>query len=371
MKPTVAIFACLGLLTACAEPPASTSVPGARSVPVPDITAKPVAGGGTVTSRPAAPTAADQAAVAATTRGVALPPLKTARAGAGATLIAGAFYVVGGASKDGPLTTAEVTAPKSGGGFQPFSEAFGFTGGQPRAFYGALTMLDTFFMIGGTGLLTVAAAPVTMDNSLGQPALSKIGLTRARENQGIAFAGGFVYVVGGRSGTETLGDVERAKLADDGSLGAFTVVPGATLGVPRTGVRCIALGKFLYAVGGQDAGGRVLASIERAPINQDGSLGAFTSFASLPVPRASFALVPRTGAIYLVGGISDGGYQGSIERAPVQTGDVPGAFVRTAMGLDAARSDFAWAAEGPVVYMAGGNPGSQPLASAEMLTLPD
>ncbi len=91
-------------------------------------------------------------------------------------------------------------------------------------------------------------------------------------------------------------------------------------------------GLWLYLLGGADASGAPLNSIERAMINADGTLGAFqTTPATLGEPREGAAAVRVGDAVYLLGGAARGMRLSTIERATVNADGVLGE-VRTADG---------------------------------------
>jgi hypothetical protein len=88
-----------------------------------------------------------------------------------------------------------------------------------------------------------------------------------------------------------------------------------TLAQARTGAVAVRLGRWMYLLGGTQAG-TPLASIERALINGDGSLAPFQNAGSLGVGRA-FASAIRT--FFVIGGATGGGNVpvASIEQAPI------------------------------------------------------
>jgi hypothetical protein len=60
---------------------------------------------------------------------------------------------------------------------------------------------------------------------------------------------------------------------------------------PRFALAAVQVGASVYVVGGSRGGTDYLASVERALVNADGSLGAFESQPEMTTPRASIALV--------------------------------------------------------------------------------
>lgn len=130
-----------------------------------------------------------------------------------------------------------------------------------------------------------------------------------------AIAGDRVYVLG----VETQ-RLQVASLRRPGSGVAFAAPPGApTLRQARAEAALIVLGDALYLAGGRDQAGAPLASIERAPIAVDGTVGAFADAGALRTPRVGAALVEHGRFVYVVGGTTDG----SVERIPLLGGRTP------------------------------------------------
>jgi hypothetical protein len=81
--------------------------------------------------------------------------------------------------------------------------------------------------------------------------------------------GDYLYVFGGHnlnSGTGTqIASVERAKINSNGTLGAFATVNGINLATARQSPTTAVFGSSLYLFGGWD-GTKVLNSVERAPL---------------------------------------------------------------------------------------------------------
>jgi hypothetical protein len=179
---------------------------------------------------------------------------------------------------------------------------------------GGLVVTDTrVWHIGGGNasggaLGGVEEALIDADGSL-RDFTSLGSLVHARALVTATRVGNFVYVIGGRNSMASAEPtIERAPINPDGSLGAFAVVNGLSLVKPRYAHSTAVVGKWLYVFGG--SGGNycnnglvALASVERAPINVDGSLGAFADAGvSMTVARTSFATVIHNNTFYVVGG---------------------------------------------------------------------
>lgn len=137
--------------------------------------------------------------------------------------------------------------------------------------------------------------------------------------------------------------IEQAPINADGSLGAFNV-SGSHLVVGRRNFTSAALGNYLYALGGTGSTGD-LASVERASINSDGSLGAFETVSDVSLVAAGFdqAFVLVGGNLYATGGLQNLVPSNTVQVATVD-GDgnlgnfaaVPGLTLATARGTHTA-----------------------------------
>jgi len=136
-----------------------------------------------------------------------------------------------------------------------------------------------------------------------------------------------VYVFGGASsqGGTPLASVERAAIHDDGSLGAFETVPGLNLITARQNFASLYTGPYVYLLGGNFP---PTTTVERAAVHQDGSLGAFEvdSGVQLSTPRWAFAGTRIGDRYYAIGGENTGGALTSIEGAPIDADGRLGTF---------------------------------------------
>ncbi len=115
---------------------------------------------------------------------------------------------------------------------------------------------------------------------------------------------GTVYVLGGLDATGTAtSTVYYASLGSDGSVGTWataTALPQA-----RYAFGAVVYRGHLYVAGGNDATSTPTATVYSAPINSDGTLGAWsTTLPSLAAPVAYHQLVETGGTLYVLGGTS-------------------------------------------------------------------
>jgi hypothetical protein len=157
---------------------------------------------------------------------------------------------------------------------------------------------------------SVEYAAIQADGSLGPWQLTS-ALNTPRYTAAAAAADGYLYVMGGGPTVFSAGSSERAQILPDGSLGPWQL--SGNLAVPRYQSAAVVVGGYLYLLGGSPVGGGIIASIERAAIMADGSLGPFAETAPLPVARTTHAAATWGGHVYVLGGaVADATYQSVI-----------------------------------------------------------
>lgn len=116
-----------------------------------------------------------------------------------------------------------------------------------------------------------------------------------------------------------------APINADGSLGAWTA--SGTLPSARCGHLVVASKTRLYLIGGALNASTFTANVYYATINADGTLGAWTAAPSLPAAQCGMATVMTKNRIYVMGGMQAGGYVNSVYSAPVDDAGVIGTWV--------------------------------------------
>ena len=187
---------------------------------------------------------------------------------------------------------------------------------------------EYMYMIGGLGLedkqqhrgskrnpaylKTSEFARVNSDGTLSswQPGPS---LNVERGYFAVARHNNFLYAVGGgrgANGKELLATIERAEIKQDGTLGRWTMEKSA-MNIPRRCVKLAVIGNTIYAFGGY--GGILLDTVEQAEINPDGTLGEwFVSTDPMLVARYVHGKVKVDDGVYNIGGHSKSGGAGII-----------------------------------------------------------
>lgn len=306
------------------------------------------------------------------------------RGGLGVAVAGNDVYVIGGgragATGELPVLHASIDASDTIG----TSTMTSSTLDTPVYSDAVLTSSNAVYAIGGmTGFTTFSAAvqsaPVT-DGIVGSFATTSVQLVTARADFGTLTVGNTVYVIGGNTAAGAVGTIERTTVGADGSIGAFAVDPDSALVTPRSQFAVATItrsdGPYVLVLGGLAGDGTVLSSIEQAPINPDGSLGAFQLVGNMTTPRyghGSFVVPAVASAgedVYVVGGRNASGFLGDLERGHVDpsyhnsfaTGPVPNT------GLSVPRASHAIVLLGDHVYVAGGENDTGALDSIEVAT---
>jgi hypothetical protein len=200
----------------------------------------------------------------------------------------------------------------------------------PDIWWHSSVATDRFvWLFGGFGLKAVYQARINADGSLGS--FNAAGtLTTERVSSSAVRVGNWVYVMGGGGGTAPesgngLASVERAPINSDGTLGTFADA-GVTLTINRWYHRSIVIGDYVYVFGG-DSGPYcspiAQKSIERAQIKPNGDLGPFQDAGVTTVTtRVDSAVVVNGSFVYVIGGSSTIG----VEVAAIHPDGTLGSF---------------------------------------------
>ncbi len=162
-------------------------------------------------------------------------------------------------------------------------------------------------------------------------------------------AGPFLYAIGGTNGLTNMGNVDRAPIHDDGSIGDFTSlgsIPRATGGM--TGA--IVNGVIVFAGGNR---GTVTDAAYSAVINADGSLGPWKDAGSTLHFRMHPGSVVQGDTMFVLGGFNDPNVWDDIVSAKVAPDGTVSAWA-PAGKLPGPLSHFSATLHDGYVYLAGG-----------------
>ena len=196
-------------------------------------------------------------------------------------------------------------------------------------------------------------------HSLGSFSTDAQALSSGRMFPGVAAYNGRLYVVGGRLASGYYGNVQHAAIGANGALGggfvtegSFTTGTGSDTG--RAGACTVAYRGHLYAIGGYD-GSNYYNTVRYSDIDSTtGALGAWAdgghSFSGARYGSSCFA---TSGYLYVLGGRNGATNYNDAWVAPINGNGSIGAWVRTA-SFDGARAHFVAGTSNGYVYIYGG-----------------
>jgi hypothetical protein len=176
--------------------------------------------------------------------------------------------------------------------------------------------LYSFGGFGGTLLDSVEYTKIEADGSLGKWAIASEAMTLPRYVNSVKTAGGFAFVFGGHDQQKGVGiaDVEWAKPQENGDIHSWQKTSPLKTG--RYGLASAKHDKTLYALGGL-TGLEYLGSIEKAQVLAEGGVSAWQETSSMSVPRATFNAFTHRGRFYVLGGTNRDGYLRSVEYTDI------------------------------------------------------
>ncbi len=226
---------------------------------------------------------------------------------------------------------------------------------------------------GGQQVADVFYAPILADGTLGTWA-STTPLPSARQTFAAVAHNGRVYAVAGNFGAGGINrqDVQMSNINGDGSLGPWTAL--TPLPAPWTAHTTIATtvagNSHLYLIGGGRSGEQPNGDVLVAPINGDGTIGAWASSTALPMPRAGHTSVVLNGTMRVMGGAAMNGGNGvtDVNEAPIAGAGGTGPWTAKAP-LPIGRTGAASVVANGRVYVIGGlQDNTTPLGDVHALT---
>ena len=175
----------------------------------------------------------------------------------------------------------------------------------PVAVFSAQVVItkNRVYLLGGINasyadISTVYTAPINSDGTLGGwstgPSLPGI----LSQSQAIVTKNR-VYLLGGAIGFSSVANVYTAPINSDGTLGGWST--GTSLPAALSKSQAIVTQNRVYLLGGTN-GGSPLSTVYTAPINGDGTLGAWSTGTSLPAALAESQAIVTQNRVYLLGG---------------------------------------------------------------------
>lgn len=187
--------------------------------------------------------------------------------------------------------------------------------------------------------------------SVGSWTTSSQNFAGARGYAASAAYNGYLYLLGGDVSTTV---TQYAPINSDGTIGAWANTSSFTTN--RTDLSAVVYNGYLYLAGGYNTSTyTTYGDIQYAPINSDGSLGSWqTSATGLPSDRCDFGLEAYNGYLYTIGGYTDTDVTNDVSYAPIHADGTIGSWVSTG-SFTTARGDLSTAVYNGYLYILGGN----------------
>lgn len=287
----------------------------------------------------------------------AMASFTTARYRHSAVAYLGRLYVIGGSSSSGVVDDVQVALINQDGSLGSFTPTQSL--GVVRNDHSALAWGGWLYVVGGhngSNSLDSVERTFISDEGLLGAFTATTNLTTPRATFGSAIANNYLYVVGGVSGITAQASVEFALINPSGSLATFSNT--SPLPSARAFVSAVAHNGYLYATGGSNSAGTVIAEVQVAPINANGTLGAFSATTPLPSPRRSHSTVVWNNRLYVVGGSDGTTANTTVQSAPIAANGTLGAFTSTSSFANGREGQAALGYNGRL-YVIGGSGATQ------------
>ena len=217
----------------------------------------------------------------------------------------------------------------------------------------AIVTKNRVYLLGGaiknTPSATVYTTPINPDGTLGvwttsDPLPGPVDASQAIVTQNR------VYLLGGYTPSEPSSTVYTAPINPDGTLGDWTTATSLPAAVYHS--QAIVTKTQVYLLGGYIDGG-LSSAVYTAPINPDGTLGFWTTGTSLPGTLPHSQAIVTQNRAYLLGGIVNGGHSSAVYTAPINPDGTLGAWT-TAASMPATVFDSQAIVAKNRVYLLGG-----------------
>jgi hypothetical protein len=178
--------------------------------------------------------------------------------------------------------------------------------------------------------------------------------TTARNGQGTVAYGGYMYVLGGDTGSSVYtADTRYAAIGTNGVLGSWAAT-GNNLPAIRGYFTAVAYNGYMYVAGG--VGASNFNDVLYSRINSDGTLGSWTTTSSFTNARRDLATVVHNGYFYVLGG-NTGSVQNDVQYAAINADGTLGSFSSTT-SFTTARRSAGVVVNNNYMYVIGGDGGS-------------
>ncbi len=177
------------------------------------------------------------------------------------------------------------------------------------------------------------------------------------EHSGV-ITNGYIYTFGGfNSGGSTLNKVYKAQMKADGTIGTWSTL--ATMPSELRGHSVVSYNNFIFVTGGEDNSDVFKSTVYSAAINSDGTLGTWSTLATMPALTAFHESVAFNGYLYVFGGCNStcatSDVRSTIYSAPINGNGTVGAWTTLTQTLPQALMRLKATQSNGYVFIAGGS----------------
>ncbi len=188
---------------------------------------------------------------------------------------------------------------------------------------------DRLYTIGGSrsssGVDAVYTTRVSTDGVL-EPWISARSLPNKLYIHAAVVSNGQIFVIGGWDGSNWHREVLRSTIQPDGSLGAWGKVGDYPTEIALHDA--VAVGPSVYVVGGQNIDGG-LTSVRYALVDAAGNLGSWADTSGLPIPLYRLSVTASDRFLYVTGGYDGASARSDVFYAPINPNGSLGAWIPT------------------------------------------
>lgn len=275
----------------------------------------------------------------------------------GSTVYDDYVYVAGGDGSDGPTNAVSYAHLNSDG----TTGSWQSTTVLPDSFMEpTVAAYDGYlYVMGGYGgspsvRATIYYAQIDADDgSLGSWTTSSTALPYASHAANSVVHDGFLYYMGGVNFGTTYATVSYAAINNDGSIGSWT----STTSMPDSRRRASAFvaNDRVYVLGGQNSGNDIQSAVMYADLNSNGTVGSWTvSDNSLPQQRLAGGAAYIDGFAYYLAGHSGSATSSTVYYAKVNSDGTTGTWSAATNSLPIAMDATMAVTNGTYLYVIGG-----------------
>jgi N-acetylneuraminic acid mutarotase len=221
------------------------------------------------------------------------------------TVYNGYVYELGGLNSSSAVQSATYYAPLNSNGT---IGTWTSTTALPIAleFTGVLANNGYIYSIGGntgSASATTYYAPLNSNGTIGTWATTT-ALPSGNYGSNPVIWGGYVYEIGGISGSSASATTYYAPLNSNGTIGAWNTSTSLPQAIELAGI--VVDNGYVYAIAGQN-GSSYLTTTYYAPLNSNGTIGTWATTTALPTTSSMMGAVTYDGYLYEVGGQNSSG----------------------------------------------------------------